>query len=397
MKKNVELIQNLKKAKSEGVFKNVPKNVSLFLVHLEFQKGTSSATINAYGTDLAEFQNFLQEHNLSLQNPLEIHKHTIQSFSAHLFYKNLARSSIARKLSCLRAFFHFCLQKKLIENDPTAEIPNPKQEIRHPKILNVDQMFQLLDFHAISIDQQENSEQECSEQPATEHSFHEQFTATPSLSDSRNPNAQSTTEITPILQDNKSIAENIENPIFWRDLALMELLYGSGLRITEALSLNISHIKQGHTTIKVMGKGSKERIVPLSSSSLLVLEKWILLRHMCYPSNEQALFVGVRGKRLNRRQANRIIEMRCREAGLDVNISPHSLRHSFATHLLEGGADLRSVQELLGHSRIVTTQRYTHLDMSALMRIYDNAHPLANKNKPDATISDIIDGTIDEK
>ena len=329
--------------------------VGLFLVHLEFQKGASPATVSAYAKDLAEFEEFLQEKSVSLKNPREIEKLHIQSFSAWLFYKKLARSSIARKLSTLRSYFRYCMQKKIIINDPSKGVPNPKQELHHPNMLNVDQVFQLLD---------NNARQEIT-----------------SVTQKKAPDfsrgiAAKTTQI-----QSKKILNQQETILLWRDIALMELLYGSGLRISEALSLDDQDYRNGHKTIKVMGKGEKERMVPMSNSCITVLEKWLTLRNsLVNETRERALFVGKMGKRLNRRQANRIVLQRCQEAGINVHISPHDLRHSFATHLLEGGADLRSVQELLGHSRIATTQRYTHLDMDALMRIYDKAHPLAEGN-----------------
>ena len=343
-----------KNVNAENFPQKLAPGVGLFLVHLEFQKGASSATISAYAKDLAEFEEFLEGKSLSLKDARNIEKIHIQSYSAWLFYKKLARSSIARKLSTLRSYFRYCMQKKIIINDPSEGVPNPKQELHHPNMLNVDQVFQLLDSSTRK------------EKPVP-------------LDFSKAIPRKITKKI-PQNKANETPRE--EDPaLLWRDIALMELLYGSGLRISEALSLDIQDYRNGHKSIKVMGKGEKERIVPLSDSCIIVLEKWLALRDdLAQNLQERALFVGKMGKRLNRRQANRIVLFRCQEAGIDVHISPHDLRHSFATHLLEGGADLRSVQELLGHSRISTTQRYTHLDMDALMRIYDKAHPLAQGN-----------------
>lgn len=167
-----------------------------------------------------------------------------------------------------------------------------------------------------------------------------------------------------------------------RDKALLELLYGSGLRISEALGLDVNDIRPESGHVQVMGKGSKERIVPLSDTCMTALSRWLAVRDEVPPVHgERAAFLGRRGKRLDRRQAARILEERAKETGIPQHISPHDLRHSFATHLLEGGADLRAVQELLGHSRISTTQRYTHLNMEALTRIYDAAHPLSDTGK----------------
>lgn len=296
------------------------KNVSLFLAHIKFQKNYSEATVRSYDTDLEEFECFLQQKNKSLAKLADIKKSDIQEFLAQLYKQKMHKTSMARKLSCLRSFFRFMLQKKFTLENPMLGIKNPKQEIHHPTMLNVDQMISMLD--------------------------------------EKNPD---------------------ENDVFYfRDNALMELLYGSGLRISEALSLNVQDIRADSETVKVFGKGSKERIVPLSDTSKKALQAWLEMRNtLTVESGEKALFVGKRGRRLNRREANRIIEYYRQKVGIVTHVSAHDFRHSFATHLLEGGADLRSVQELLGHSKIATTERYTHLDMDALTRIYDKAHPLA--------------------
>lgn len=296
------------------------KNVSLFLAHIQFQKNYSEATVRSYGTDLEEFECFLQQKNKSLASLADIQKSDIQEFLAQLYKQKMHKTSMARKLSCLRSFFRFMLQKKFTLENPMLGIKNPKQEIHHPTMLNVDQVISMLD--------------------------------------EKNPD------------------EN--DDFYFRDNALMELLYGSGLRISEALSLNVQDIKADSETVKVFGKGSKERIVPLSDTSKKALQAWLEKRNaLTVERGEKALFVGKRGRRLNRREANRIIECYRQKVGIATHVSAHDFRHSFATHLLEGGADLRSVQELLGHSKIATTERYTHLDMDALTRIYDKAHPLA--------------------
>lgn len=294
--------------------------IELFAAHLQFQKNYSLATVRSYHTDLTEFETFLQQKGKSISSLSGIVKTDIQEFLVYLFKLKIQKSSMARKLSCLRSFFRFMLQKKYITENPMLGVRNPKQEIHHPTMLNVDQVSSMLD------------EKETGEQ----------------------------------------------DEFYFRDNALLELLYGSGLRISEALGLNVQDVKQECETIKVFGKGSKERIVPLSDTCRKALAAWLEKRNtLTVERGEKALFVGKRGKRLNRREVNRIIEIYRQKVGIATRVSAHDLRHSFATHLLEGGADLRSVQELLGHSKIATTQRYTHLDMDALTRIYDKAHPLA--------------------
>lgn len=165
-----------------------------------------------------------------------------------------------------------------------------------------------------------------------------------------------------------------------RDIALAELLYGSGLRISEAIGLDLNDLDSD--VIRVVGKGSKERMVPLSGAAIKRIRRYIEQRHAFLKDDysEQALFLSVRaGKRLDRRQANRVIAKLAKLAGLPKDVHPHMLRHSFATHMLEAGADLRSVQELLGHENLTTTQRYTHLDMQHIMQVYDQAHPRSNE------------------
>ncbi len=307
----------------------LPSPAQTFLAWLEFQKGMAEATVEAYARDLLDFEAFLDEYGVSLASPKDVDRQLVQAFTASLFRKDMAPSSRARKLSALRSLFRYLQRTHKIESDPTAFVRNPKQEQKHPAMLNVDQMFALL--------------AESSASPAASPSTEEELMAL-------------------------------------RDNALLELLYGSGLRISEALGLDTDDIRPGSSDLVIMGKGSKQRKVLISDTCTVALERWMAVRHQVPPERgERALFLGKRGKRLNRRQAARILDDYAKLVGIPQHISPHDLRHSFATHLLEGGADLRAVQELLGHSRISTTQRYTHLDLKAITRIYDEAHPLAKK------------------
>jgi integrase/recombinase XerC len=167
-----------------------------------------------------------------------------------------------------------------------------------------------------------------------------------------------------------------------RDLALAELLYGSGLRISEALSLNVEDLDRTGESLPIRGKGNKERLAVLTPASRTRLNRYMEQRGAFEPKQgEPALFLGARGKRLDRRQAARILEKLAALAGLPQHVHPHMLRHSFASHMLQGGADLRGVQELLGHERLSTTQRYTHLDLQHVMRVYDSCHPKAEGSK----------------
>ncbi len=305
-------------------------HVQAFLAWLEVQKGYSKATLAAYSADLEQFFSFLQSHDVNTDDVRRLDKNHVRKFVAHLHKKNLAKSSMARKLASIRAFFVYLVRMRLIEVNPTLGMRNPKQEQKHPKLLNVDQTFALLGA------------------------------STPQKSCIENP---------------------VQQALHKRDIALAEVLYGSGLRISEALDMDVLHLDLRLGFIRVLGKGSKERLCPLTEVSKNALQAWLDVRAQVALPQERAVFVGARGARLDRRQAARSMKELCQKAGLDVTISPHSLRHSFATHLLEAGADLRTVQELLGHSRLSTTQRYTSLTLEHLMQVYDTAHPGAVEKK----------------
>ena len=320
----------------------LPDTVEMFLAHLELEKGYSSATLLAYANDLSRFEIFLSGQSATLGRPGEINQKQIKRFLADQYKIRLGKSSLARRLSALRAFFRFCVKMRFIDGLPTERINNPKQDRKFPSFLNVDQVFALL-----------GQAEKLADKTAAKH-------------------------------------ENRITRV--RDWALAELLYGSGLRISEALQLNIEQLYLRQRVVRVLGKGGKQRLAPLSDTACVALEGWLALRLLpetggiassksAGGGERGALFLGNRGGRLGRRQAQRIIESLCKQAGLAQTISPHGLRHSFATHLLEAGADLRNVQELLGHARLSTTQRYTHLNLAHLMQIYDQAHPKARQEK----------------
>jgi integrase/recombinase XerC len=315
-----------------GSNKPLSPSIEAFLGYCEIRQGRKNATRDAYAADLAQFQHYLESQGLSPEKPEHIVRRHIQQFLASLFKAGMAKSSMARKLAATRAFFKYLLRMRRLQHNPCLGVRNPKQEQRHPHMLNVDQTFALLD-------------------------------APPGASRMQDPRGHALSE---------------------RDNALAELLYGSGMRISEALDLDLPDLDLRSGVLRVMGKGAKERLAPLSDQSQASLRRWLEARALIAAPEEPALFVGARGKRLDRRQAARILKDLCANAALPVSISPHALRHGFATHMLEAGADVRTVQELLGHARLSTTQRYTQLSLSGLMKVYDQAHPRARAKEKSA-------------
>ncbi len=291
-----------------------------FLAFLEVEKGYSPATVRAYAADLDQFAAFLARKGKDLAAFEAIAREDATGFLAELHRQRLKKSSMARKLSTLRSLFRYLIRHRMLAQSPLAGLRNPKQESRQPRALNVDQATALMDAPA------------------------------------------------------RPGPEGI------RDLALAELLYGSGLRISEALSLGVDDVRADRGFVRVRGKGNKERLAPLSEAAKLRLREYLDERQQLVRGEDgQTLFLGLRGGPLSRREAQRIVARLADQAGVGQNVHPHTLRHSFASHLLQAGADLRSVQEMLGHSRLSTTERYTHLDLRRIMEVYDKAHPYSDK------------------
>ncbi len=319
------------KARKTGESASPYRLVRDFLADLEYRRGVSGATVQAYAADLDDLCAFLASRSIDPDKPDSVRKTDIQSWLASLFHKGLAKSTMARRLSAMRTFFKYLHSKGEVSGLTVIEVRNPKQEQHAPLALNADETTELLDNGA--------------------------------KKDA--PRARGTTE-------------EQEKALKLRDLALAELLYGSGLRISEALGLNSRDVIPEDGYVRVFGKGARERLAPLSDTCIGALSAWQQARPCIALKDEPALFTGARGARLDRREARRIIESLCKRAGLARTVSPHALRHSFATHLLDAGADLRAVQELLGHKRLSTTQRYTHVSLRHLVETYDHAHPLSS-------------------
>ena len=296
-----------------------------FIDYLKSQKGYSPHTLRSYRVDLKQFSRFLMDKRPQERDgepPVDWESTDLGEIREYLagLYGRCKRKTIARKLSAVRSFFAFAEKRGLTATNPAAEISTPKQEQYIPTYLPVDQMFSLLEV------------------------------------------------------------PDRGKPLGLRDLALLEVLYSCGLRVSEVVGLNLGSIDFRERLVRVLGKGNKERIVPIGKKAAGVLREYLevsrVVREKSGANTERdPLFMNARGRRLSTRSVENIVKRYGRECGLLTDISPHALRHTFATHLLDGGADLRSVQELLGHVSLSTTQKYTHVSLDKLMEVYDRAHP----------------------
>ena len=279
---------------------------------LKYERNYSDHTVRAYLNDLSEFYGFMESREMELDN---LRSRDLNLFLLSLYNKN-SKSTVSRKLTTLRSFFKFLVKKGVLDNNPAKLIPLPKKEKTLPVFLSVDEVFKLL---------------------------------------------QSSQE---------------GGVLFKRDRAILELLYSSGLRVSELSNIKILDIDKSQKVVKVIGKGSKERMVPFGSKADQAITEYLKSRYKLNPKDDY-LFLNNRGTRLSTRSIERTVKKYGFLSGITKNISPHSLRHTFATHLLGSGADLRSIQELLGHSSLSTTQKYTHTSIEELMKIYDKVHPRA--------------------
>jgi site-specific recombinase XerD len=328
-----------------------------FLEYLRLNRNASDHTISAYDGDVSQFLVFaathLEKRGADLE-PDDLQLTTIRGFMAELYTHGQSRSSVARKLSALRAFIRFLKREGWIESDPASLAVSPKRESRIPAHLSIDEMSRLLE--------------------------------TPD-----------TTE-----------------PLGRRDRAILELFYASGLRLSELVALDLEDVNLSSRIVRVMGKGRKERLVPFNGATADALRAWLgdraVLRAMAHGQRATAhaprprrhaqprastshstppvrradssdpLFVNFRGTRLTGRSVQRLVARYVASCSTRFGISPHALRHSFATHLLQRGADLRAIQELLGHVQLSTTQRYTHVNAAQLLEVYRKAHPRARRS-----------------
>ena len=294
--------------------------VKSFERHLKFEKNCSDHTVRNYISDLDQYESFLKEKKGSDDAGLEVDSLIIRRYIASL-QKDHARSSVGRKLAAIRSFYRFLVREGVLEANPLEGMATPKIEKRLPKFFSVDDVFRLMD------------------------------------------------------------SPKSDKILVMRDRAILELLYSSGLRVSELTSLSLPDIDFAGGMVKVLGKGRKERLLPVGSKALSALNSYLEQRveQKKVEKDEEAIFLNARGSRLTSRSVGRIVEKYLRRAGIPGKGSPHTMRHSFATHLLDAGADLRGIQELLGHASLSTTQKYTHITTDKLMEVYDKAHPRAKK------------------
>ncbi len=293
------------------------RQINNYMNYLAVEKGLSKNTLESYRRDLEKFIAFVSKHQIS--KPEEVDRDALNLFIADLKIKGRATSTISRGIASIRSFFNFLLQEGLIDTNPTLELESPKLEKKLPRVLTTGEIDRLL--------------------------------------------AQ------PLAGDNNGL----------RDKAMLELLYASGIRVSELVSLNISDFDPRVGFLRCSGKGMKERIVPIGTLAINSVNEYVIRSRprLLKTNGETALFVNQHGNRLTRQGFWKILKKYARKTDIPGEITPHTLRHSFATHLLENGADLRSVQEMLGHSDISTTQIYTQITRRKIREVYDQTHPRA--------------------
>ena len=291
-----------------------------FIRHLEFERRLSALTCKHYRRDLISLHIYCEQ--IGLERWTGLDGESVRSFAASLFRKGLSPRSIQRQLSAARTFFRYLLREKQVRTNPVEAVRAPKSGKRLPENLDADRMAHLLNFSG-------------------------------------------------------------KGPLVARDRAMLELMYSSGLRLAELTDLDLGYVDIADATVRVTGKGNKDRIVPVGRHALEAVSQWLKERVTIAAADETALFVSQQGTRLSPRSVQARVDYWARRQGISTKVYPHLFRHSFATHLLESSHDLRGVQELLGHANISTTQVYTHLDFQHLAQIYDQTHPRAKlKQRP---------------
>lgn len=289
--------------------------LELFLDHLAYERGSSERTIDAYRRDVGRMLVFLRENGVA--KPADVVPQMLREYTYALKDQGLAATSIRRAQSAIRTYFGFLLGEGLLNDDPTERMESPKVGRTLPDVLSVEQVGRLI------------------ESPDENHDM------------------------------------------YWRDRAMLELLYGSGLRVSELTDLPIQSVLADDGLLLVFGKGSKERLVPAGGQALRAVDRYLrdIRPRLDRGKGKGKIFLNQRGTPISRMTVWSLVKKSAERAGIEQKVSPHTLRHSFATHLLEGGADLAAVQELLGHADISTTQIYTHVDREYLREVHRTYHP----------------------
>ncbi len=285
-----------------------------FFAYLQYEQNASPYTITSYKRDLLQLSRYLIKKHIGFKNIDHI---VLRGFLSTLYEKGNKKSTIARKVAAIRSFFRFCVKRRWIQDNPTRILSTPKQDQPVPSFLSEEEMQRFLDLP-----------------PTTK-------------------------------------------PLGMRNRAMLELLYSAGLRVGELVGLNWDDINLSERLIRVRGKGKKERILPFGKTARECLQSYHRVRRSFNKGliDENAAFLNIRGNRLTSRSVERVVDATIQKAAIRRKISPHSLRHSFASHLLSRGADLRVIQELLGHKSLATTQKYTHMDLKHLLDVYKKSHP----------------------
>ena len=298
--------------------------IQAFLNYLRIERNASELTIKSYGDDMSHIVEFFQEQTGSVPEPRHVEVGILRAYVSYLHECGYARTTVARRLACLRSFFRYCNREGICETNPAKPLRTPRAARKLPHFLTTDQVGLLL----------------------------------------MAPPANSIAGL--------------------RDRAILETTYSAGLRVSEIVGINVTDWDRSEGILRVLGKGRKERLAPVGSYATKALDRWMEVRQPDLKAAEKqrsAIFLNRFGRRLTTRSIGRMLETHIQTAGLTQQTTPHTLRHSFATHLLDGGADLRSVQELLGHKSLTTTQIYTHVSTRRLRETYEKAHPHAARNR----------------
>lgn len=301
-----------------------------FLRYLKIERNASELTLKSYSEDFNSLLDYFHDRVGSVPEPQDVHTAMLRGYVAYLHECDYAKTTMARRLASLRSFFRYCQREQLVTTNPAKALRTPRTGRKLPHFLTTEQILKLLEA--------------------------------------------------PPANENEGI----------RDRAILETMYSAGLRVAELVGLDVDSWDRDANILRVLGKGKKERIAPVGRHAAKALDRWLEVREPSLDApddDKNALFLNRFGERLTTRSIGRMLEKYLKLTGLDRHTTPHTLRHTFATHLLDGGADLRSVQEMLGHKSLTTTQIYTHVSTRRLKDTYEKAHPHAAQNQKRSTAS----------